>query len=152
MATLAGRFCRSRAALAAAAATPARATSSVSTDEPAISSDSMPSSPSALRLDLKRSKAYRRSSVPSTSAPATPAPSGAAQESETAPELLRPGGHGRGGHPGPLGPELVALAQARDQHPPLAASGSGLVGQRHLLQAGLGLAQVHQPAHAGLGR
>ena len=82
--------------------------------------------------------------MPSTRPPATPSPAGRVPGQRHGAELPGPAG-GRGGrHPGALGVELRALAEAGDQHPAPAAAGRVLVGDRDLAQAGLGLAELHQ--------
>ena len=55
-----------------------------------------------------------------------------------------------GGHARALGVQLVALAEPGDQHPAAAAAGGVLVGDGHLAQAGLRLAQVDQRLERGL--
>jgi hypothetical protein len=80
-------------------------------------------------------------------------------------ELAGPLGGGRGGNPRPLGIEILALAEPRDQDPAPFAVGHLLVGDRDLLHTPLGLARVdellkrrigeplvlEQPHHAGVG-
>ena len=144
VATFEGRFCRSRAALAATAVTRPCSTSSSPTASPAISSDSSPPSPSPFAFALKRSKEYSFSSVPSTSADSTPSPPGLAQDSDTAPSSLARAAAAAAATRACSAPKLVASAQTGDQHAALPAAGSVLVRDRDLLQPALRLAQLDQ--------
>jgi hypothetical protein len=68
------------------------------------------------------------------------------------PQLLGPGRRGRRRHPGALGVELVALAQAGDQHATLAAARRVLVRHRHLAQSGARLTELDQLLQGGVGQ
>ena len=150
VATLEGRFWRSRAAFAATAVTRPRSTSSPS-DRVAGDLERLHAAVRvAVRLRLEavervqlQERALHERGVHAVAARARPGQRHRAQ-------LL--GARRRGGrrHACLLGAEAVARSQARDQHAPLAAAGRVLVRHRDLLQPALRLAQLDQPLKRGV--
>ena len=127
-----------------------RSTSSSSTASPAISSDSTPPSASSFACDLKRSNEYSFRSVPSTSAASDAVAARARPGQRHRAELLGARRRGGGRHARLLGAELVARAEAGDQHAALPAAGRVLVRDGDLLQPALRLAELDQPLERGV--